>query len=422
MKVVHINHMLRVEADEDAAFVAEMCDKHEVEYKIYKEDIGKLAKERGISTEEAGRDYRYKCFRENLSNIESGKIAVAHHQNDRAETLLFNLFRGSGLKGLTAIRPIRDNIIRPLLCLTRREIEEYLETENIPYCTDLTNTEDLYSRNRIRNHIMPFAAEMNPEAVRHMAKTADLVWEAESFLHKHTELAFDECVTSLSGQKKDKSFKINLVKLNKQDIIIKKRIMLMAVEKLLPGRANISGTHVENLTALTITGGNAKINLPNGLIAVKEYDNLIIGFAEKELVEFKSATTIKTYEINLKEPEMNIPDLGVVTCRTFSYHKNEEIPQKMYTKWFDYDKITSCAVFRRRKAGDYLIINHKGQHKKLKNYLINEKIPKARRDKLYVLADESHIIWIPGFRISEFYKVTSETRTILETKIKFMSE
>ena len=417
MKVVHINHMLRVEADEDAAFVAEMCKKHGVEYKIYKEDIGKLAKAKGISTEEAGRDYRYKCFRKTLSNIESGKIAVAHHQNDRAETLLFNLFRGSGLKGLTAIRPIRDNIIRPLLCLTRREIEEYLETENIPYCTDLSNAEDLYSRNRIRNHIIPFAAEMNPEAVRHMAKTADLVWEAESFLHKHTEMAFDECVIAFSEHKKINQLKINLIKLNKQDIIIKKRIMLMAVEKLLPGRANISGVHVESLTALTISGGSAKINLPNGLIAVKEYDNLIIGFAEKELIDFKSVTTVKTYEINLNEPELNIPDLGIVTCRTFSYYKNEKIPQKMYTKWFDYDKITSCAVFRRRKAGDYLVINREGQHKKLKDYLINEKIPKARRDEIYILADESHVIWVPGFRISEFYKVTDETKTVLEISL-----
>jgi len=433
MQVAHINHMLRPEADKDAAFVADLCLKHDIGYKIFASDVGKLSRKRGLSVEEAGRGYRYECFREMINEFGKGKIAVAHHQDDRAETILFNLFRGSGLRGLTGIRPVRDDIIRPLLCLTRQEIENYLESEKIPYCTDSTNNDDIYTRNRIRRHIIPFAAEVNSEAVRHMAKTAELVWEAENYLHKHTEKAFCECVTPFLGY-----IKINLLKLNEQDIIIKKRIMLMVIEKLLPGRANISASHIESLTGLTLTGGSRKLNLPNGLIAAKEYDTLVIKIAEKEPIEFKNKIEAGfSYEINLKTPKMSIPELGIISCRIFPYkevernlstidfepansgheYKNENIPQKMYTKWLDYDKITSCALFRRRLPGDYLIINLKGQHKKLKDYLINEKIPKAKREQMLVLADESHIIWVPGFRISEFYKVTNKTKTILEVEL-----
>jgi tRNA(Ile)-lysidine synthase len=415
MQVVHVNHMLRPEAEEDAAFVADLCRGYQIPCKIFTKDVAGLARQQGISIEEAGREYRYACFREAL-RMKDGKIAVAHHQDDRAETILFHLFRGSGLRGLTGIRPVRDNIIRPLLCLTRQEIEEYLGIKNIPYRIDDTNQEDIYARNRIRRHIIPFAAEVNSEAVRHMAKTADLVWEAESYLHKHTEKAFAECVTNAAAQ-----ISIDLKKMNEQDIIIKKRVMIMAVEKLLIGRKNISAGHIESLIGMTITGGSQKRSLPHGLIALKEYDSLVIKFAETEPVAFTKNDAGHSYFLTLKNQELSIPNLGMISIRIFPYQKaerkNENIPKKTYTKWLDYDKITSCANFRRRLPGDFLIINQKGQHKKLKAYLINEKIPKARRDEMYVFADGSHIIWVPGLRISEHYKITDETKMILEVTI-----
>ena len=453
MQVVHVNHKLRPEAEDDADFVADLCRRNQIICKIFTKDVALLARQQGISIEEAGREYRYACFREAL-NSPTGKIAVAHHQDDRAETILFHLFRGSGLRGLTGIRPIRDNIIRPLLCLTRQEIEEYLKIKSISYRIDNTNQEDIYTRNRIRRHIIPFAAEVNSEAVRHMAKTADLVWEAESYLHKHTEKAFDECVISSPAQ-----ISIDLIKMNEQDIIIKKRIMIMAVEELLSGRKNISARHIESLIGMTITGGSQKRSLPYGLVAWKEYDSLVIKFVEKEPIAFTKSDADHSYFLDLKNQNLSIPSLGMISIRIFPYqkyerktlsaldfasvesenkykverkalstidfesadggdgNKNENIPKKTYTKWFDYDKITSCANFRRRQPGDFLVINQKGQHKKLKDYLINEKIPKARRDEMYVFADGSHVIWIPGFRISEYYKITNETKMILEATL-----
>jgi tRNA(Ile)-lysidine synthase len=420
IRAVHVNHMLRAEATEDAAFVAELCRQQGVELRIYSANVAKLARIIGLSIEEAGREYRYECFMED--SPESAKIAVAHHQDDRAETILFNLFRGSGLKGLSGIRPVRDNIIRPLLCCTRQEIEDYLESQNIPYCTDPTNAEDIYTRNRIRRHIIPFAAEVNPAAVRHMAKTADLVWEAESFIHKHTELALRECVNFSSSL-----IEINIKKFNELDMFIKKRIMLLVVEKLLPGRRNISARHIENLLSLTIAGGSQELHLPYGLIAHKEYDTIVIKKQKPASIVKIDENIQKDNEVIIvasdsplpvKEQNINIPNLGVISYHTFTYQQNENIPQKTYTKWFDYDKITTCVVFRRRKTGDYLIINRDGQHKKLKEYLINEKMPKAKREELYVLADASHIIWVPGLRISEYYKVTDETTTVLEISLE----
>lgn len=156
IKVVHINHLIREEAGEDAAFVEKLCRKYELPFFLYEEPVENIAKEEGISTEEAGRKVRYSRFSE-ISD--GGKIAVAHNSNDVAETVLFNIFRGTGLEGLASLEPVNGNIIRPLLGVTRQEIEEYLCKHNQTFVTDKTNLMDTYSRNRIRNSILPYAEE-----------------------------------------------------------------------------------------------------------------------------------------------------------------------------------------------------------------------------------------------------------------------
>lgn len=428
MQAVHVNHLLRAEAKEDAVFVGKLCLKEGVALKVFTADVGEIAREKGLSLEEAGREYRYECFQEVIKEKGSGKIAVAHHQDDRAETILFNLFRGSGLKGLSGIRPLRDNIIRPLLCCLRQEIEDYLKKRNISYLTDYSNNEDIYTRNRIRHHLIPFATEVNKEAVRHMAKTADLVWEAESYLFKQTENAFNDCAAYISDR-----VIVNIKKFNLQDLFLKKRILLLAIEKLKPGRQDISARHIESLLSLTITGGSRTLNLPGKLTVLKEYDSLIIKLSDKnrssagvlakgrveDLITFSDEFVLQVDENSIgREKEIIIPNIGKLFYLTFSYQKFENIPQKIYTKWFDYDKITSCALVRKRRAGDFLVVNRIGQHKKLKEYLINEKVPRVKRDDVFVLADGSHIMWVPGLRISEYYKVTDETKIVLEVRFE----
>ena len=157
LTVVHIHHGLRGEsADADENYVRALCEKLDVELLAFHEDVGRYAKEQKLTLEEAGRNVRRHIFEEVCHRKNGTRIALAHHQNDNAETLLWNLSRGCGLKGIGGISPVDGKYIRPLLGVRRQEIEEYLKENNIDYCTDETNLEDHYTRNRLRNHVIPY--------------------------------------------------------------------------------------------------------------------------------------------------------------------------------------------------------------------------------------------------------------------------
>jgi len=189
--VVHVNHGIRKEAAEDAHFVEELCGRLNIPFYLRVADIPGIAEESKCSEEEAGRNFRYKAFEEVAREVGAAKIAVAHNLNDRGETMLFNLFRGSGLKGLTGIAPVRDEIIRPLLCVSRGEIEHYLAEIHQDYCHDMTNEGDDYTRNRIRHHILNYAEqEIAPGCVQRMGQTADILAETENYLQQQTKDAW----------------------------------------------------------------------------------------------------------------------------------------------------------------------------------------------------------------------------------------
>lgn len=181
LQVVHVNHGIRPEAEQDAAYVEEFCRENRVPYRLFRGNVEELSGQWKCSSEDAGRRLRYQAFEETLRETGADRIAVAHNASDRAETMLLHLFRGSGLTGLCGIEPVRGNLIRPLLCLERWEIEAYLRERKIAWCNDVTNEGDDYTRNRIRHHILPVAEEqICAGAIRHMCHTADLLSETES--------------------------------------------------------------------------------------------------------------------------------------------------------------------------------------------------------------------------------------------------
>jgi tRNA(Ile)-lysidine synthase len=198
--------------------------------------------------------------------------------------------------------------------------------------------------------------------------------------------------------------------------------LLQAIEGLLPHHRDITARHLEDLLALTMGGGSQELHLTGGLRAYKEYDLLTLKLGKEKPRLPKQPGLVYPLKIKPEEPEelqkILIPSLGRISYRTFSAKKAKIIPQKTYTKWFDYGKISTCAVLRRRQPGDFLTINSARQHKDLKEYLIGEKIPKDKREEIYVLADGSHVIWVLGHRISEEYKVSKKTATILEVQLE----
>ena len=427
LMVMHVHHGIREDAQKDADHVEGLCRKWEIPFFLKKVDMAGYAKENGLSPEEAGRALRYQAFEEALTGEEACKIAVAHNQNDRAETMLFHLFRGSGLRGLGSIRPVREKIIRPLLCLCREEIEAYLFEEKLAFCTDSTNGEDFYTRNKIRHHILSYAEEhICSNAAAHIGDAAEILAETEDFVRKQTVLAYDRCM--LFGEENDVA--LDLTVFRKEDPFLQKGILLQYMERMTPYRKDITKEHIDALMQLTQKDGSREIFLPYGLCAYKEYDRLLLKRTEKKKAicmkkEFREEEYLP---VTVMVPgEITVPGLGSVSFQYVSkeelfYKKEQNIPKKTYTKWFDYDKITTVLVFRTRKTGDYLTIDSALRKKTVKEYMINEKIPKMQRERIYLLADGPHILWIPGYRISQYYKVNENTKRILQVQLKEESD
>ena len=436
---VHVDHGVRAESATDAAYVEQLCREMGIPFYLQKVDMNGYAKEHGLSAEEAGRQLRYAAFEEALNKYNQGKeackIAVAHNANDRAETMLFHVFRGSGIRGLQSIRPVRENIIRPILCLEREEIERYLAEEHLEYRQDSTNEEDTYTRNKIRHHILPYAErEICPGAVTHMGELADILAETEHYLEGQTERIYEMYVEEVGSEElpvagirpeeKMRCLSVQGEQLLSEDPVMYKRVLLACMERLAPYRKDITGQHIADIVKLLTSKGSKELSLPYGIKAYKEYDRLILcqntdgGFYR---VGHDKATD-RQYEV---EPPTDIfvPNVGtyaftLVENNVFFHENQQNIPENRYTKWFDYDKITTTLLLRTRKQGDYITIDKALHTKSVKQYMIDVKIPKMHRDNMYILADGAHVLWIPGYRISERYKVDENTRHILQVQLR----
>ena len=406
LKVVHINHMIRNDAGNDADFVKDLCDRNGVEFYLFNEDVIKLSKEKGISTEEAGREVRYERFRQVMSS-KRAKIAVAHNKNDVAETVLFNIFRGTGIEGLASLAPVNGNIIRPLLDLSRDEIEAYLIKKEQPFRTDSTNAECDYARNKIRNVMLPYAEKnLSAKSTQHIADLSKKMLLIREYIKKETKKAYLLAVTE-----NEDSSSINLRIFSDLDPMLKREVILLVMERLTPHRKDITGQHVASLLDVIQKEGEKKIDLPYDLEAVKQYDTLTV---RKSIADKK-----EEFEYDIENgSDIRLKDGRTLSVRIFDRDESALIERKTYTKWFDYDKIVNCVKVRNRRAGDYLTINSDMDKKSLKDYLIDSKVAREKRDSIPVIADDSHILWVVGLRISEYYKVSDTTKRILEISVK----
>lgn len=415
LEVVHMEHGIRgKESLEDAAFVENLCREWEIPFHLYRRDVPKLAKQWGCSEEEAGRRVRYEAFEEIRKKTGAERIAVAHNQDDQAETVLFHLARGTGLAGLSGMRPVRGRIIRPLLCLTRSEIEKILDQEGIPSRMDATNAETEYTRNRIRLHILPLLREeLNAKASVHMAEAAERLAVIEDYLKEQAAGRARELV-----HEKDGLLYLDRRRFLEEPEALKDSILKWCITQVGSGTKvgyegqnyglrDISAVHIEDLKCLALKQSGRSLNLPGGLLARTEGDYLLMGSRKEE-----EALLSVTLPIPGEVPYGKYRILTAV----FPY-KNEIIPEKMYTKWFDYDTIKNTVQIRPRMSGDYLTVTALGGTKTLKRYLIDEKIPAGERDRLCLLADGSHILWVVGHRISEAYKVTKKTQRVLKVQV-----
>ena len=452
----HMNHGIRgAEADRDERFVMELCERLNIPLTVAHEKVEEYAAERGLSGEEAGRILRYHHLGETAEKYQCAKIAVAHHEDDDAETVLLNLFRGSGLAGLSGIRPVRENIIRPLLCVSRKEIEEYLNEQELSWCEDSTNKENDYTRNKIRNELLPWVTEnINSRAAEHILAVSEFAAQADAYFEMEAERILEESCSKRREEGKQPNSKnageaygkesgtgqsskvaenemkmctkINTDIFDTQPEILRTYIVRRMILNAAGKAKDITERHIHSVMDLSGPGGGHTADLPYGLKAVRGYDTLEIvlrkeGRNSSQMPDLNSKLERKAVSRKEIRTEMGmdeIPDLDGTHIRlhTIPREKELEIPKNQYTIWFDYDKINVGLSIRYRKNGDYLTLSGGGK-KKLRRYMIDEKIPENERDRIPVLADGDHVLWVVGYRISDYYKITDETEHILEAEV-----
>ena len=355
---VHVHHGIRgSEADRDAQYVSRLCERLGVKLETVYYDIPAMARDEHLTEEEAGRIARYKCFNSFIDE-----------------------------------EPVRGSIIRPLLCTQRSEIEAFLKEQGLEYCTDSTNLSEEYTRNKIRKNILGYAVEnINEGAIDNIALAGSRLSEAEQYLDSEAKRIFGEISDIKQGE-----IILDNARLCGLPSVMRKYVLMNAFERLCGRRKDITMKHIESTAQLVDNDTGHSLNLPYGMTAIRSYDRLILrDEAKKEGAASYTADKIK--------------------MRVFEREKDKIIPKNMYTKWFDYDKIINTVEVRTRKPGDTIAFS--GGTKTIARYMIDEKIPSDLRDELLLLADGSDIIWVTGYRISEKYKVTDTTKTILEVRL-----
>ena len=402
--VVHVNHSIRgAEADEDEEFVVNVCKDMEIPCRVRRVDVESIANSQGLSVEEAGRMVRYDEMEKYAIEVGASRIAVAHNSNDNAETVLMNLARGTGIKGLGGIQAKRSlgygdeskdkqlEIIRPILCLNRDEIEQYLSDEGLSFRNDSTNDSVDYTRNKIRHEVMPVLSGINDNALNNITNASAELSDIADYLEYHVNKAYDEYVDGdvLSG----KAYKL--------DSIILSGVVRKMIENKAGQLKDITRTHVNDVMALLDKTVGKRVDLPYGLVAEREYVGISL---------------TKGPVNRASDSSRNQKDKVKMVVESDSFDK-DSIAELKYTKWLDYDKIDE-AVVRTRKKGDYIVVDGEGHTKKLKKYFIDEKIPRRERDDVLLVADGSHVLWVVGHRISEAAKITPETKRILRLEYK----
>ncbi|MCH5151684.1 MAG: tRNA lysidine(34) synthetase TilS [Clostridiales bacterium] len=375
--VVTVNHGIRQEAASDCQFVADYCKQLGVECKIVAVDAPAYCKQHKVSTETGARILRYQVF----DSLDCDYVALAHNANDNAETVLMHILRGSGARGASGIREQNGKYLRPLLDMTREQIEQYANEHNVPHVEDSTNGDVKYTRNFIRHKVLPQLTELNPAAVQNILRFADNVAQDDEYLDLLADVS--TVVFDGNGARIPKE-------LLKQPTPIAYRIICKVFNRL-GVFYDVEKVHLDSIIELSGNVGGKSVNLPFGYVAINDYDYVTVCKGEMGCSQ--------QFEIPFKIGQTETP-LGVVEV------SEEYLPDSLR---IDVDKIPQTAVFRTRQQGDSFT-KFGGGTKPLKKYLIDKKIPERNRDSLLLVADGNEVLVICGVEISDKVKIDNKSR------------
>ncbi len=391
---ITIDHGIRENGAHDALFVMDYCRQNRIRAYKFKIDAPLLAKEKSLSLESAAREGRFNVFKSMIDKNIVDKIALAHHQSDQAETVLMHLFRGSGITGLKGMSLVRDNIfIRPMLETNEKEIWHYILDNDIPTVEDETNQDNEFSRNLIRNEILPVVLKRWPNAINAIINFSNLASEDDEYIN--SQVPTDAFIIN------DKEVKIPLSYFVYPNPIISR--MIYKALHIIGVNKDIESKHIEIIKDFVKNSENGKrIELPLKVSVYKEYDYITLTNKQKQEIYFNEKNKLGTIEV---------PNFGKIITKKVSSITNDD------GLFYDADKLPKDAVWRFRQNGD-IFEKFGGGTKKFKSYLIDQKYPKRLRDYLPVLASGNEVYVIGGMEISNKLRVDDKTKRIYNLKIE----
>lgn len=428
LTAVHLNHRLRgLDSHKDAMYVSKLCESIGIRSFIKAVDVDSYCRENKMSIEEGARKLRYEIFEDLRNKIGANKIAIAHNQNDNVETVLMRIMRGSTISGLAGIAYRRGkHIIRPILDISREEIEKYCDENSLNPVTDKTNLEPIYTRNKIRLELIPYIEEnFNDNFKNVMERMRKSFKEDSDYLNwvaatRYAELKLDTNYDYEKLKSSDNTKKVSLEvkKINSLHNSIKSRVIMEALRDVLGNSKGIDSVHISAIMDLTNDGKSGKVlDLPRDLYVWRSSGILNISNKKPNFsnVGFKYEIPLEFFDNN-EQLLIYLREIGVSICCKFVdrefFEKNKK---KREYKFIDYDKISGRLVFSSRNPGDKIRL--KIGTKKVKDIIINMKIPRENRGSLFLLKDDEGIILLDKYRISDLYKIDENTDKILSVQI-----
>lgn len=424
LHVAHLNHMLRGEAaDEEARYVERLAKKLNLSCTIQAIDVKDYADKRKVSIELAARDVRYDFYRRTAIDIGACRVALGHHSGDQAETVLLRLIRGTGMTGLGGMpvaRPLDGDsditVIRPMLQLTSDEIRSYCKEVELAYYIDASNIDPAYFRNRVRHELIPLLEQdYNPRIVQALSNTADLLRDDEDYISREVYGKLDQVVRSSSSC----GVVLNVPALCLQHMAIQRRVIRWAAMRLVGELDDFGSVHVEDVLELARSGQTGScISLPCGLQARRDYEQIII-----ESVDGVGFQIQQPFEYGLLIPgKTDIPEACVtIEARVFDIEVKSNLLETVSLAhedeaYFDMGLIDENITARNRKRGDRLSpLGMKGS-KKLKDVFIDKKISRNIREQIPVIIWGKEILWVVGLCVSNFARLTPNTRKVLHLR------
>ncbi|MDR2775799.1 MAG: tRNA lysidine(34) synthetase TilS [Tannerella sp.] len=392
----HCNfHLREAESDRDEAFCRKFTEDYRITFEKNDFDTGEYAKQRHVSSEMAARELRYRWFEALRKKHGAQAITVAHHRDDSIETMLLNMIRGTGIRGLSGIRPKNGFIIRPLLCVSREEIKQFLKEQKLPSVTDSSNMSDKYTRNFIRLRLLPLMEEINPSVRNALSRTAENLADAENIYLQTIEKS-----SALIIGDADKEYAcIPVENLMQQPA---PKTILYELLKIYGFSRSVSGEIFR-----TLTGGDAQ-----GKIFEATNESIYKLLKDRgKLIIFKPDTKIwKEYKLN--ESLTNWHNLPLaLSADKVPVDSSFEIDKSPSTGIFDYDRLHFPLTLRKWKSGDWFVPFGMKGRQKLSDYFSNHKFNLLEKEKTWVLCSGNDIFWIIGHRTDNRFRINDKTKT-----------